>query len=602
MSKARQYLFHSRMTRTIFLIFVLCAILPVVGLGVFSIRQAKTQMTEQYRSLASADALRVTSILFDITTSAYTSSESILAGNECMYLFASETPSDAGDQVYYSHIEAALSALAENSASISSIHIYTDNPKIQSGPYISPMAADYAGEEWYSKIQENTWSTWLLLSNTANPINRSVSQLSLVRRIPVASARYTAYLVIRLDSNYIKNRIGDTSHLVMASLDDGPIFYASDYSRTGTTLPLPADFDRVSSPYIGETEIDGTSLMSALRILRPYKTENLFYIEVADTAAKTSINRISMIYYLIIVFVILVTGMIIFFFSIHLSKRINTLKEAMHQARLGDYNIIETFQGNDELQETFQDLKATVEEISRKESEYYAEQITRQKLINRQQQMEFKMLASQINPHFLYNTLETIRMQALAGGSRDVATSIKLLGKAMRYVLENTGTDFTTLDRELDYINTYLSIQKLRFGNRINYRFDVAEDVKPSAYPILPLLLQPIVENAVIHGLEEAGDNGLVVLAAFRVNDRLCLTVQDNGQGMDEEALAALRQKLTTPDNSSRSSIGLYNIYQRIKLCYGNRAEMTIESAPGAGTKVTLLLPLPDSPGSAPSL
>lgn len=124
----------------------------------------------------------------------------------------------------------------------------------------------------------------------------------------------------------------------------------------------------------------------------------------------------------------------------------------MHRASLGDYNIIEQFRGDDELSDTFKDLKLTVDAIHDKEAQFYEARIREQQLVNRQQQMEFEMLASQINPHFLYNTLETIRMQALSCGNRNVATSIKLLGKSMRYVLDNTGTSFTTLTKELEYI------------------------------------------------------------------------------------------------------------------------------------------------------
>lgn len=100
--------------------------------------------------------------------------------------------------------------------------------------------------------------------------------------------------------------------------------------------------------------------------------------------------------------------------------------------------------------------------------------------------MEFKMLSSQINPHFLYNTLETIRMRSIKAGNREVANGVKLLGKSMRYVLDNTATASTTLDKELDYIETYLAIQKLRFHDKINYSLKYPLDMDLSTYHILP--------------------------------------------------------------------------------------------------------------------
>lgn len=141
----------------------------------------------------------------------------------------------------------------------------------------------------------------------------------------------------------------------------------------------------------------------------------------------------------------------------------------MHKASTEDYDIIPTFRGQDELSEAFADLQTMVQMIKEKDAKMYEAKINEKELLNEQQVMEFKMLANQINPHFLYNTLESIRMKAFTAGDREVATAIKLLGKSMRYVLENTGTVFTTLDKELNYIETYIMIQRLRFGERVNY-------------------------------------------------------------------------------------------------------------------------------------
>lgn len=160
----------------------------------------------------------------------------------------------------------------------------------------------------------------------------------------------------------------------------------------------------------------------------------------------------------------------------------------MHQASLGNYNIVYTFRGDDELSDAFANLKKTIENIKEKEALYYTAQLNEQRLINKQQQMEFNMLAGQINPNFLYNTLETIRVQALSHEYRDVASSISLLGKSMRYVLENTGTSTTSLKKELDYIKTYLAIQKLRFGERVNAAFDIPEAYDTDATELLPIL------------------------------------------------------------------------------------------------------------------
>lgn len=256
-------------------------------------------------------------------------------------------------------------------------------------------------------------------------------------------------------------------------------------------------------------------------------------------------------------------------------------------------NIIDSFHGNDELSEAFQDLQMMIQEIKQKEALVYEARLKEQELENRQQQMEYKMLASQINPHFLYNTLETIRMKAFAAGNREVAMAIKLLGKSLRYVLDNTGTVSTTLAKEIDYLRIYFSIQQLRFGDRINYTVNIQDGLDLENYQILPLLLQPIVENAVSHGLENVDENGQILLNIYEENDTcLCIDISDNGVGMTERELADLRKNISEKDTSRTQSIGLYNINQRIQLCYGPEYSLSIASAQGKGTTVSLRLPL----------
>jgi len=228
-----------------------------------------------------------------------------------------------------------------------------------------------------------------------------------------------------------------------------------------------------------------------------------------------------------------------------------------------------------------------------KEAEFYESKISEQKLINTQQQMEFKMLASQINPHFLYNTLETLRMQAISNGNRNIADSIHLLGKAMHFVLENTGTDSTTLAKEVDHIQTYLAIQQLRFGDRVNYNIQIPPYLDLEQFRILPLLLQPIVENAIIHGLEGVTQNGQIEIAFILEEPNLYITIHDNGEGMDEEETNSLRAKISEHDSlKTASSIGLRNINQRLCLLYGNHNGLKVESSPLEGTTITLTLPL----------
>lgn len=586
--KTNIFLSKFRIVHQILLVFFVCTVIPLLLLGIWETQRAIRLLTTQYEALADADSARVKSILFDITTSIYTASDTILSGEDCMYLFAFTEPEDM-EEAYW-RLSTSMDTLYQHNAAIASIHLYTDNPAVPSGAFITSLPDGYDQEDWYLASSGQHWQSWTTLSVSERDL-KDPSQLTLIRRVPVASRTYTAWLVIRLDSNYLKNRISGTNRTVFIAMEGAPVFYSSEHKWIQKELPMPEDREEQDMTYCKAVEIDGAPSLVSFCTLTAYRTDSRFYIETVDFSAYPSIRTTLINYLLILTLAVAAPAVIIFVFSLYLGSRIKTLRAAMHQARMGDYNIIENFQGNDELQDTFQDLKATVEIIHEKEAKYYETQIAKQQLINKQQQMEFKMLASQINPHFLYNTLETIRMLALVGKKQETASAIKMLGRSMHYVLETTTTEFTTLEKELEYVKTYLSIQKLRFGERIHFSIETEEGLDPKCYPILPLLLQPVVENAFIHGLRDCERDGCISICASAKDGCLLLVVQDNGVGMEEDTLEQLREKMCLADVSSSESIGLHNIYQRIRLCYKEQAQFTIESTKNVGTQVTLHLP-----------
>ena len=159
----------------------------------------------------------------------------------------------------------------------------------------------------------------------------------------------------------------------------------------------------------------------------------------------------------------------------------------------------------------------------------------------------------------------------------------------------NTGTSYTTLSRELEHVNVYLDIQKLRFTGKFDGITEIGGGVDPEQLYILPLLLQPIVENAILHGLEEKEQGGIIKISVTKQRkeeELLCIEVSDNGSGMTEEELEQLRKNIGQKDMTRSKSIGLYNINQRIKLTYGSTYGIQVLSVPGEGTRVCLYLPV----------
>ncbi|WP_195575383.1 cache domain-containing sensor histidine kinase [Paenibacillus sp. 1001270B_150601_E10] len=207
-------------------------------------------------------------------------------------------------------------------------------------------------------------------------------------------------------------------------------------------------------------------------------------------------------------------------------------------------------------------------------------------------QAELSYLRSQINPHFLYNTLEMIKGMAVVKGAQEIRASTAALASIFRYSIKGDG--MVPLRVELSIIEAYLHIQKLRFGNRFRVKMEVDERVKDCFIP--KMILQPIVENAVYHGLELKEEQGLLrIQALLRDEATLLLTVEDDGIGMEQGRLEWLESMLHDSSKGfltgeGRGSIGFANVHARIKLIYGAKYGLAIQSEPGAGTKVQLSL------------
>ncbi len=235
--------------------------------------------------------------------------------------------------------------------------------------------------------------------------------------------------------------------------------------------------------------------------------------------------------------------------------------------------------------------------LSRVNRDYASELLVRQ--------VEFSTLQGQINPHFLYNTLDSIRGHALDTGADDIASMAEALSQFFRYSISRTG-DFVTVQQELDSIGNYFHIQRYRFGQGLQLHLTVDDEDDLSLYYMPKLSLQPLVENSIAHGFSDTPTCGIVAMSVVISRTRLTITVEDNGVGMDEATLTALREKVNTVippqitptpthrGSSPHSGLGLNNVNQRIKLFFGQDYGLFISATPQLGTTIVLELPLID--------
>lgn len=209
---------------------------------------------------------------------------------------------------------------------------------------------------------------------------------------------------------------------------------------------------------------------------------------------------------------------------------------------------------------------------------------------------ELAFLRSQINPHFLYNTLEMVKGMAAVKGAHDIREIAKSLGQIFRYSIK--GGSMVLLRTEMGIVESYVQIQQIRFSNRFRVMYELSAESLECHIP--KMILQPVVENAVFHGLEPKEEQGtLIVSSLVDENETLVITVKDDGLGMEPEQLAHIREVLAQDqplgpereDVPSTSGIGIVNVNNRIKLTYGSGYGLHIDSTPGQGTTIILTMP-----------
>lgn len=203
---------------------------------------------------------------------------------------------------------------------------------------------------------------------------------------------------------------------------------------------------------------------------------------------------------------------------------------------------------------------------------------------------EFNSLQAQINPHFLYNTMDMINWLAKQGKTQEVTASIQKLSRFYKLTLSKKKS-FSTIADEIEHATIYVDLQNMRFNNLINLVIDISDDL--TEYTIPKLTLQPIIENSVMHGiLEKESRSGTIVLTGWREADTLILLISDNGVGIPANELPFLLKGGVKPSKSNGSNIAIYNTHRRIQVLYGKEYGLTYKSTFGEGTEVEIRLPI----------
>ena len=318
-----------------------------------------------------------------------------------------------------------------------------------------------------------------------------------------------------------------------------------------------------------------------------YSGCNLLYIVDSDQLngyKTTTINFIIISSILLIIINIL----FIILFNKNVYIPIKNAEEALKEIVEGNTEYkIEGVNESSELSPLYNDLNSLTEKLKNLVKSEYTAKIMKK-------QAEIDALQSQINPHFLYNTLESIRGQAIEEGATSIEMMVKTLSDLFRYNISNKKA-MVTLKDELENIDNYINIQQFRFNNKFKIIKEIQLETLNCMIP--KLIVQPLVENAIKHGLETKIGKGIISIRAHILDSRLIINIEDDGQGMDQEELVYINKYLVNGVNLQETQnikigLGLININERIKLIYNTDFGIKIYSMKGVGTNVELSIPI----------
>lgn len=470
------------------------------------------------------------------------------------------------------------------------VRFYSDNPTLLSSVGLYPVTSEITQQEWYQDtLDKRGQIVWRIIED---PITRQ-HNLNLTRSV-FRNNRLIGVLSIAVANETIDTILASSGNSAFLTLDDHLIFSATQPEATEEVYDyyrlMELEKDNLELINENADSVQGSSSQLTFMVQQiPLNKSLISDFKIVSTVPTQSIteeaNRVLVTGYLLIGLVFLLSLFILNRFIDHFNRRVLVLKESMTKVARGDFEIPEEVQGNDEISDIYHELQTTMGSLQNLLQERYQHELDQKNWEIVKKEAEFKLLASQINPHFLYNTLETIRMKALKNQDREVAETVKILSKLMRKALERD-RDEILLSEDLKFIEMYLQIQQLRFGDRIAYT--IRQNTQAD-YWILPLLIQPIVENAFIHGIEKVRGEVEVWIEVFEKESDLEIIIRDNGAGIEANRLATLRQMLAEGEGANR--IGVNNVQQRIKHYYGEVYGLSIESVLGEGTQVTLHLP-----------
>lgn len=577
-----------RLRTKLFLSFGCVVLIPILIVGLF--------LTNELRNMAMANALE--QITANVDRVKKRTGEMLNIPLDIAYRLSNDSRLEEAANHHYESVYDVVEAywnypdfrdFVRLYNEVSSIRLYIDNPTVLDNWEFLQTNEKVTQEHWYqTALAQRGLVSWNYIQDDRN----GQYYLSLIRKVNFFKARTTGVLVVNVNSNKL-NAILNQESFETLIMDENDNIVASNRVDTQDKSLTNIDLTTLSTTGQGphDVTIDGKPFKMVIDHWQPGGSLNsLRIISIFSVASIVDEpNRIIFLASIVILSALMMAILLIYYVSRLLTGRILHLSKHISKVASGNLGATLVIDGKDEIGQLARQFNHMVRNINALMSEVQESNRQKNAIQLKQNEIKFKMMASQINPHFLFNALESIRMKALVRGQADISHVVRLLGKMMRKNLE-VGNGMISLQSELETVNCYLVIQKFRYDDRLTYELHV--DPKANPLQIPPLIIQPLVENCVIHGLENRIEGGMVRVEIRLEDSYLKVQVSDNGTGISKARIQEIRKMLDNNDDYETNNIGMRNIHLRLQLTYGPQFGLTLTSQIGFGTQISFAIPL----------
>lgn len=577
--------FHSIHHR-LFLLFLFCmsSILLIVSLLYYN--RTTVQFHEKISDLSQKNVAQ-TADLFSLLYKGYDSLSKSLSNNFELIRLINETSTEpAVAYINEQTITNILGAIFYSRDDLVGIHVITDKGKIYNyGNYMNVVDPEYMKEDWYHQLQSSSGKmVWLgvyehsLIDQVEDsPVFAFGRQIyDLNEHKPIGIVLYETNPKPVLDA--LDNvKLGEHSQVYLMSQDGRFVSSAEDQEPDLTQLPSLQNSQNVV------VEQTANRLLVASKL-----SFSGWWVLSITPNRDLNVELVEMKRYLFIVFsiLVLVSTLIASIVSRTISLPLKKVIREMKQVEIGNFRgmvNVSSYQEINILVASFNRMVRRIEEL-----------IERVKLSSvSEKNAELHALQSQVNPHFLYNTLDMIYWMLDEEGNEQLGELVLSLSSMFRYSSHWEVDVEVTLREELEQIGHYLNIISIRLEGRLRIEINIDERWLEVRLP--KMTVQPVIENAVKHGLESLDRQGILKVSILEETGVLNIVVQDNGKGMDAEKLNALVESLDRPTTkeNGKMGIGLQNLHRRLQHMFGESYGLVIRSLPGEGTEVAIMLPIP---------